>query len=113
MNTLELILLATGSELQHAIKAAAELGSGTRVVSMPCFERFERQSPEYKESVLPAGCRKRVSIEAGVSDPWFRYVGLDGRTVGVNRFGLSAPGNIAMQEFGITSAHLVEVARSF
>ncbi len=110
---LELILLATGSELQHAIKAAAELGSGTRVVSMPCFERFERQSPEYKESVLPAGCRKRVSIEAGVSDPWYRYVGLDGRTVGVNRFGLSAPGNIAMQEFGITSAHLVEVARSF
>ena len=109
---LELILLATGSELQHAITAAAELGSGTRVVSMPCFERFERQSPEYKESVLPAGCRKRVSIEAGVSDPWFRYVGLDGRTVGVNRFGLSAPGNIAMQELGITSAHLVEVAKS-
>ena len=109
---LELILLATGSELQHAIKAAAELGSGTRVVSMPCFERFERQSAEYKESVLPAGCRKRVSIEAGVSDPWFRYVGLDGRSVGVNRFGLSAPGNIAMQELGITADHLVEVARS-
>lgn len=110
---LDLILLATGSELQHAIKASAELGSGTRVVSMPCFERFERQSPEYKESVLPAGCRKRVSIEAGVSDPWFRYIGLDGRSVGVNRFGLSAPGNIAMQELGITAAHLVEVAKSF
>jgi len=109
---LALILLATGSELQHAIKAAADLGPGTRVVSMPCFERFERQSAEYKESVLPAGCRKRVSIEAGVSDPWFRYVGLDGRTVAVNRFGLSAPGNVAMEELGITATHLVEVAKS-
>ena len=109
---LALILLATGSELQHAIKAAVDLGPGTRVVSMPCFERFERQSAEYKESVLPAACRKRVSIEAGVSDPWFRYVGLDGRTVAVDRFGLSAPGNTAMQELGITAAHLVEVAKS-
>ncbi|MFA7343072.1 MAG: transketolase [Terrimicrobiaceae bacterium] len=109
---LALILLAAGSELQHAIKAAADLGPGTRVVSMPCFERFERQSAEYRESVLPASCRKRVSIEAGVSDPWFRFVGLDGRTVAVDRFGLSAPGNIAMGELGITAGHLVEVARS-
>ena len=108
---LNLILLATGSELQHAIKAAADLGPGTRVVSLPCFERFERQSAEYKESVLPAACRKRVSIEAGVSDPWFRYVGLDGRTVAVDRFGLSAPGNIVMEQLGITAAHLVEVAK--
>ena len=109
---LSLILLAAGSELQHAIQAAADLGPGTRVVSLPCFERFERQSVEYKESVLPSACRKRVSIEAGVSDPWFRYVGLDGHTVAVDRFGLSAPGNIAMQELGITASHLVEVARS-
>ena len=109
---LALILLATGSELQHAIKAAADLGPGTRVVSIPCFERFERQSAEYQESVLPSGCRKRVSIEAGVSDPWFRYVGLDGRVVGIDRFGISAPGNIAMTEFGMTAAHLVEVAKS-
>jgi transketolase len=109
---LSLILLATGSELQHAMKAAADLGPGARVVSMPCFERFESQSAEYKESVLPAACRKRVSIEAGVSDPWFRYVGLDGRTVAVDRFGISAPGNTAMAEFGITAAHLVEVAKS-
>ncbi len=109
---LSLILLASGSELQHAIRAAADLGPGTRVVSMPCFERFERQSAEYKESVLPAACRKRVSIEAGVSDPWFRYVGLDGKTIAVDRFGLSAPGNIVMEELGITAAHLVEVAKS-
>ena len=109
---LALILLASGSELQHAMKAVAELGPGTRVVSMPCFERFERQSAEYKESILPSGCRKRVSIEAGVSDPWFRYVGLDGRAVAIDRFGISAPGNIAMAEFGMTAAHLVEIAKS-
>ncbi|MEI6277793.1 MAG: transketolase [Verrucomicrobiae bacterium] len=109
---LGLILLASGSELQHALKAAGDLGPGTRVVSMPCFERFERQSPEYRESVLPASCRKRVSIEAGVSDPWFRYVGLDGRTVAVDRFGLSAPGPSVMEQLGITAAHLVEVAKS-
>jgi len=109
---LNIILLATGSELQHAMKAAAELGDGTRVVSMPCFERFESQSAEYKESVLPNACRKRVSIEAGISDPWFRYVGLDGKTVAIDRFGLSAPGNIVMEQLGITPTHLVEAARS-
>ena len=109
---LSLILLASGSELQHAVSAAGDLGPGTRVVSMPCFERFERQSAEYRESVLPASCRKRVSIEAGVSDPWFRYVGLDGRTVAVDRFGLSAPGPTVMKELGITPEHLVAVARS-
>jgi len=109
---LDLILLASGSELQHAIKAAAELGAGTRVVSMPCFERFESQSEEYRESVLPRACRRRVSIEAGVSDPWFRYVGLDGKTVAVDRFGLSAPGNVVMEQLGITASHLVEVAKS-
>jgi transketolase len=109
---LDLILLATGSELQHAMKAASELGAGTRVVSMPCFERFESQSAEYKESVLPKACRKRVSIEAGISDPWFRYVGLDGKTVAIDRFGLSAPGNVVMEQLGITPTHLVEAARS-
>ncbi len=109
---LEIILLATGSELQHAMKAAAELGAGTRVVSMPCFERFESQSAEYKESVLPRACRKRVSIEAGISDPWFRYVGLDGKTVAIDRFGLSAPGNIVMEQLGITPTHLVQAAKS-
>ena len=109
---LEYILLATGSEIQHALKAADELGAGTRVVSMPCFERFERQSADYKESVLPKSCRKRVSIEAGVSDPWFRYVGLDGKTVAIDRFGLSAPGNIVMEQLGMTAAKVVEAAKS-
>ncbi|MBU6181479.1 MAG: transketolase [Verrucomicrobia bacterium] len=109
---LEFILLASGSELQHALKAAETLGAGARVVSMPCFERFERQSAEYKESVLPKSCRKRVSIEAGISDPWFRYVGLDGKTVAIDRFGLSAPGNIVMEQLGITAAKVVEAAKS-
>lgn len=109
---LELILLASGSELQHALKAAEELGAGARVVSMPCFERFERQDAAYKESVLPKVCRKRVSIEAGVSDPWFRYVGLDGKTVAINRFGLSAPGGKVMEELGMTPAKVVEAAKS-
>jgi transketolase len=109
---LEFLLLATGSELQHAMKAAEELGAGARVVSMPCFERFEAQSADYKESVLPKSCRKRVSIEAGISDPWFRYVGLDGKTVAIDRFGLSAPGNIVMEQLGITAAKVVEAARS-
>jgi transketolase len=109
---LDLILLGTGSELQHAMKAADVLGPGTRVVSMPCFERFEQQDAAYKESVLPKAVRKRVSIEAGVSDPWFRYVGLDGATVAINRFGLSAPGAKVMEVLGMTSEKVVEAAKA-
>jgi transketolase len=109
---LDTILLASGSEVQHALKAAEELGAGARVVSMPCFERFERQDSAYRESVLPDAIRRRVSIEAGVSDPWFRYVGLDGKTVAVNRFGMSAPGSKVMEALGMTSAKVVEAARA-
>src|SRR4051812_27013760 len=109
---LDLILLSCGSELQHAMKAAGELGEGTRVVSMPCFERFERQSAEYREEVLPSSCRRRVAIEAGVPHIWYQYVGLDGKVVGLHRFGMSAPGDEVMKEFGIDAAHVVEAARS-
>jgi transketolase len=109
---LDTILLASGSELQHGLKAADELGPGTRVISLPCFERFERQDAAYKESVLPDAIRRRVSIEAGVSDPWFRYVGLDGRTVSIDRFGMSAPGAKVMEALGMTPAKVVEAARS-
>jgi len=109
---LEVILLSCGSELQHAMKAAGELGAGTRVVSMPCFERFERQSAEYREEVLPLSCRQRVAIEAGVPHLWSRYVGLDGKVVGINRFGMSAPGDVVMKELGIDAAHVVEAAKS-
>ncbi|MEY2508406.1 MAG: transketolase [Verrucomicrobiota bacterium] len=109
---LNLILMSCGSELQHAMKAAGELGEGTRVVSMPCFERFNRQSAEYREEVLPGSCRRRVAIEAGVPDTWYQYVGLDGKVVGLHRFGISAPGDQAMKEFGIDAAHVVEAARA-
>ncbi|QYM80166.1 transketolase [Horticoccus luteus] len=106
------ILLASGSELQYAVAAAKELGAGVRVVSMPSFERFDRQSVEYRESVLPRDCRRRVSIEAGVTDLWARYVGLDGKSVGIDRFGLSAPGPVVFKELGITTDAVVAAARS-
>jgi transketolase len=109
---LELILLSCGTELQHAMKAAGELGEGTRVVSMPCFERFERESAEYREEVLPSSCRRRVAIEAGVPNLWYQYVGLDGKVVGLRRFGMSAPGDQVMKELGIDAAHVVEAAES-
>ncbi len=107
---LELIILATGSELQHALAAANELGQGVRVVSMPCFERFDRQSADYSESVLPNSCRKRIAIEAGVSALWHRYVGLEGMVVGIDRFGLSAPGDIVMDELGMKPESIVKAA---
>ncbi len=105
------ILLATGSELQHAMAAAAELGDGVRVVSMPCFERFERQSAEYRESVLPKACTKRISIEAGVTDLWWKYVGTEGKALGIDRFGISAPGDVVFKELGITKDHVIAAAK--
>ncbi len=109
---LQIILLSNGSELQHALTAAEELGIGTRVVSIPCFERFERQSAEYQESIIPSACRKRVAIEAGVSDPWYKYVGLDGKVIGIDRFGLSADGGLVLRELGITAEAVVAAAQS-
>jgi transketolase len=110
---LDLIILSCGSELQHALAAAKELGDGTRVVSMPCFERFERQPEEYREEVLPNSCRRRIAIEAGVPDTWYRYVGLDGKVIGLHRFGLSAPGDKVMKEFGIDAQHVIDAAKLF
>jgi transketolase len=110
--SLELIILSCGSELQHALAAAKELGAGTRVVSMPCTERFNRESAEYREEILPNKCRKRVAIEAGVPDIWYQYVGLDGKVIGLHRFGLSAPGAEVMKELGIDAQHVIEAARS-
>jgi transketolase len=109
---LDLILLSAGSELQHAMKAAETLGAGTRVVSMPCFSRFDRQPASYRDEVLPRACRRRVSIEATVSSTWAKYVGLDGVSVGIDRFGLSAPGATVMKELGITAEHVIEAAKS-
>ncbi len=109
---LDLIILSCGSELQHAMAAAKELGDGVRVVSMPCFERFNRQPAEYREEVLPKSCRKRVAIEAGVPDTWWQYVGLDGKVIGLHRFGLSAPGAQVMKEFGIDAEHVIAAAKT-
>lgn len=109
---LDLIILSCGSELQHALAAAKELGDGVRVVSMPCFQRFNRESEAYREEVLPKTCRKRVAIEAGVVDTWYQYVGLDGKVVGLHRFGMSAPGAEVMKELGIDAAHVVTAAKS-
>ena len=106
------ILLASGSEVQWAVAAAKVLGAGTRVVSMPSFQRFDRQPAEYREAILPAACRKRVAIEAGVTGLWHKYTGLEGKVVGIDRFGLSAPGNIAMKELGITAESVVAAAKS-
>ncbi len=109
---LEVILIATGSELQHAMAAAKEIGAGARVVSMPCMERFDRQPASYREEVLPAGCHKRVAIEAGVTGLWYKYVGASGKVIGIERFGLSAPGPAVMEQLGITSAAVVSAAKS-
>jgi transketolase len=109
---LDLILLSAGSELQHALVAAKTLGPGTRVVSVPCFARFDRQPAAYRDEVLPKSCRRRVAIEATVSSTWARYVGLDGAVVGIDRFGMSAPGGTVMKELGMTAEHVVAAAKS-
>jgi transketolase len=109
---LETILLATGSELQHAFNAAKQLGDGVRVVSVPCTERFLRQDQSYQDEVLPPSCRKRVAIEAGVTVLWHRFVGLDGKVVGIDRFGMSGPGGKVMTELGMTAEKLVEAVKS-
>jgi len=98
------IIIATGSELGVALEAAAELGDGTRVVSMPCMERFERQSDDYKESILPAACTNVVAVEAGVSGLWYKYAN---KVVCIDRFGLSAPGDTVLSELGITKENIV------
>jgi len=107
---LDLLLLATGSELHLALEAADKIGPGARVVSMPCFERFDRQPPAYRDQVLPPGCDRRISIEAGVSQPWFKYVGRTGRVIGIDRFGLSAPGGSVLKTLGISVEAIVQAA---
>jgi transketolase len=99
------IVISTGSEIQHAV-AAAKDQPGVRVVSMPCMERFDRQPADYRNEVLPPSCTKRVAIEAGVSGLWWKYVGTAGQVLGIDRFGISAPGNTVMAELGMTPAHV-------
>ena len=107
----EAIIIATGSEVSLAIEAQkllADKGRRVRVVSMPSAEIFDAQETAYRESVLPAAVRRRVAVEAGVSAYWRKYVGLDGRVVGIDRFGESAPGGVLMKEFGFTGEHVAK-----
>ena len=106
----ELILIAAGSEVSITLSAAqqlAQLGKRVRVVSMPSTDVFDQQDDDYKEAVLPASVSKRLAVEAGVSDYWYKYVGLYGRVIGMDTFGASAPGNVAMQYFGFSEANIV------
>ncbi len=107
---LDVIIIATGSEVQHAIAAAEEIGSGARVVSMPSMLRFDSQSDDYKESVLPSSCSKRIAIEAGVTGLWYKYVGAEGKVIGIDRFGISADGGIVMNELGINASSVLSAA---
>jgi transketolase len=112
--TPDVILIGTGSELQLAVEAQEKLAAGgikARVVSMPCWDLFEEQSVEYKESVFPSAVRARVAVEAGTSIGWARYVGLEGRIVGQNQFGASAPAKEVFKHFGFTVENVVAHAR--
>jgi len=108
----QLILIATGSEVGLAMDAAAQLGDGVRVVSMPSTDVFDRQDAAYRDAVLPDACRRRVAIEAGVTDFWRKYVGLDGAVVGIDRFGASAPADALFPHFGFTVENVVRVAKA-
>jgi transketolase len=109
----DLVIVATGSEVTTALKAAEELkGAGimATVVSMPSFRIFEEQKDDYKMSIFPHGVPK-ISVEAGATMGWWKYVGRDGITIGLDRFGASAPGPIALEKLGISVAHVVEAAK--
>lgn len=111
--TPDVILMASGSEVELMYKAADILsvqGYTARLVSMPCMELFREQSAEYQQSVLPASIRARVSIEAGATQPWGAYVGLDGASIGLDHFGASAKGAVLFKEFGFTAENVANVA---
>jgi len=109
----DLILIATGSEIHIALKAAERLhekGINVRVVSMPSWELFDRQDESYCRQVLPPDIKARIAVEAGVTQGWHRYVGDSGKVIGLNRFGASAPSEVLYDKFGFTPEHVVEAA---
>ena len=109
----ELILIATGSEVQLAVAAAEKLeaaGRAVRVVSMPCTNVYEQQDAGYRESVLPSDVFARIAIEAAHKDFWYKFVGLDGAIIGMETFGESAPGPQLMEYYGFTADAVVEAA---
>ncbi|HLB27574.1 MAG TPA: transketolase C-terminal domain-containing protein, partial [Dehalococcoidales bacterium] len=111
--TPDVIIMGTGSEVHLALAAGRTLlekGIYARVVSMPSWELFEAEPPDYRNHVLPPGIRVRISIEAGTPLGWERYVGLDGIIVGIARFGASAPGNVVYERLGLTAQRVVDEA---
>ncbi|MBA0194069.1 transketolase-like TK C-terminal-containing protein, partial [Pectobacterium carotovorum] len=111
----ELILIATGSEVELAVGAYDKLtaaGRKVRVVSMPSTDAFDKQDAAYREAVLPKAVSARVAIEAGIADYWFKYVGLNGAIVGMTSFGESAPAELLFEEFGFTVDNVVEKAQA-
>ncbi|MDC8855358.1 MULTISPECIES: transketolase [Shewanella] len=111
----ELIIIATGSEVELAVKAQAELaatGAKVRVVSMPSTDVFDQQDAAYKEALLPANVTKRLAVEAGIADYWYKYVGLNGRIIGMTSFGESAPANQLFEMFGFTVDKVVEAGKA-
>ncbi len=106
----DVLLIATGSEVQLILEAQAQLaqkGVSARVVSMPSMELFFAQDKAYQESVIPSAVRARVAVEAGATMPWYRLTGLDGRVIGIDRFGASAPAETLFKEYGLTTEHVV------
>ncbi|TCN83908.1 transketolase [Vibrio crassostreae] len=110
----ELILIATGSEVELAVSAAAELtaeGKKVRVVSMPATDAFDKQDAEYRESVLPSDVTARIAVEAGIADFWYKYVGFGGKIIGMTTFGESAPAGELFKMFGFTTENVVNTAK--
>jgi len=112
--TPDVLLMASGSELPVTLAAAdmlEEEGIQARVISVLSMEVFEEQDTAYKESVMPSALRKRVAVEAGTTLSWYRYTGLDGKVIGIDRFGASAPGNVLFEKFGFTAPRIAACAR--
>ena len=110
---LKLILMASGSEVHLALKVAEELDDNVRVVSMPSMELFDRQSDSYKQQILPSSCKNRISIEAGRTSLWHKYVGLEGVVMGIDKFGISAPAELIFQSYGLTMDNILKEAKNF
>ena len=106
--TPDAIVIATGSEVGIAVEAAEKSGKNVRVVSMPSTTEFDKQEDSYKESVLPSSVTARVAVEAAVTEGWYKYVGLNGRVIGINRFGESAPAGQLFEEFGFTTDNVLK-----
>jgi transketolase len=111
----EIVLISTGAEVGLTLAAGRELaerGTRVRVVSMPCMELFEAQGREYRDEVLPPAVRARLAVEPGASMSWWKWVGLDGDVLGLDRFGASAPGATVLKEFGFTVENILARAQN-